>query len=571
VKSDPKLVIIGLDAATWTLIDPWIAGGRLRNLAKLKRDGVSGRLRSVIPPVTPAAWTSFMTGKNPGKHGVFNFIEHESHGYGFRYGNAASRRSVTVWRLLNQAGFSVGTMNMPFTYPPEPLNGFQISGLDTPSERSEFIYPRSLREELERELGPFRLDIRYLGFMSNYERRDRVVNEIEKLDRQWSQAALYLLDKHPQDVMAFVFMSIDTVQHHFWQYLDSEHFLHDREGAARYGTVVRQVYERLDQTVGSIVSRLPPETTVLIISDHGGGPVSDRTVFLNRYLAQLGLLKYRARRPVRRTLKGFSRFAFQVLRKSLSPRQKIAIARMLPRLRQKFEGAYASLGDVDWSQTQAYCTELLASLPSVSVNLKGVKSCGIVDPARYDALLDFLVGKLRELRDPRTNDPVIKRVYRRNEVFNGPFACEGPDLVLDWWSEDSLFETAPSFPDELDQPPIIISQPSASTSSEWGGTHRLDGIFILSGPMLKRNVIIENAQLIDLAPTILHLLGAAVPDDMDGGVLQHAIEPAFLASRPIKKRAATSDISTGDETTGSYTNEEAAKVEDRLQALGYLD
>jgi predicted AlkP superfamily phosphohydrolase/phosphomutase len=123
VKSDPKLVIIGLDAATWTLIDPGIAEGRLRNLAKLKRDGVSGPLRSVIPPVTPSAWTSFMTGKNPGKHGGFNFIEHESHGYGFRYGNAASRRSVTVWRLLNQAGFSVGTMNMPFTYPPEPLNG----------------------------------------------------------------------------------------------------------------------------------------------------------------------------------------------------------------------------------------------------------------------------------------------------------------------------------------------------------------------------------------------------------------------------------------------------------------
>src|SRR5215469_9262143 len=136
MKKDPKAIIIGLDAATWTLIRPWMAEGGMPNLAKLLNAGVSGKLESILPPLTPPAWTSFMTGKNPGKHGIFNFLESQPGTYGMRYANASSRRSPTFFRLLSDGGFSVGSMNTPFTYPPETLNGFQISGMDTPSEKS---------------------------------------------------------------------------------------------------------------------------------------------------------------------------------------------------------------------------------------------------------------------------------------------------------------------------------------------------------------------------------------------------------------------------------------------------
>ena len=119
MKKVPKVVVIGLDAATWTLIRPWMAEGRMPNLAKLMKAGVSGTLESILPPITPPAWTSFMTGKNPGKHGIFHFVETEHGGYAMNYANATSRRSPTVWKLLNDAGYSVGTMNIPFTYPPE--------------------------------------------------------------------------------------------------------------------------------------------------------------------------------------------------------------------------------------------------------------------------------------------------------------------------------------------------------------------------------------------------------------------------------------------------------------------
>ena len=125
----PKALIVGLDSATFDLARPWIAGGKLPSLAALMENGAWGRLASVVPPITPPAWTSFMTGKNPGKHGIFHFLEASPGTYGFRYLNAGSRRAKTIWRILSDAGYTVGTINIPFTYPPEQLSGFQISGI----------------------------------------------------------------------------------------------------------------------------------------------------------------------------------------------------------------------------------------------------------------------------------------------------------------------------------------------------------------------------------------------------------------------------------------------------------
>src|SRR5436305_632657 len=339
MKKVPKVVIIGLDAATWTVIRPLMAEGKMPNLAKLMKAGVSGALESILPPITPPAWTSFMTGKNPGKHGIFHFVETEHGGYAMNYANATSRRSPTVWKLLNDAGYSVGTMNIPFTYPPEKLNGFQISGMDTPSSASPFIQPPELRDELVKQVGGIQLDIRFLGAMSTDERRNQVIAEMKEMDEQWTNAALYLLENHPQDVMMFVLMSIDTVQHHFWHHMDTEHFLHDPKRAAKFGDAVRKVYERLDATVGQIIDRLPPETAVFVVSDHGGGPVVDRTIYLNRYLAQLGLLHYKdnAVSPLRKLAQKVLRAGFSALRGTLTSRQKTKLAELFPKLREKSE------------------------------------------------------------------------------------------------------------------------------------------------------------------------------------------------------------------------------------------
>jgi predicted AlkP superfamily phosphohydrolase/phosphomutase len=394
---------------------------------------------------------------------------------------------------------------------------------------------------------------------------------MKQMDEQWTKAALYLLENHPQDVMMFVFMSIDTVQHYFWQHMDKDHFIHDPKLAPKFGDAVLNVYERLDAAAGQIIARLPPETTVFVVSDHGGGPVVDRTIFLNRYLAQLGLLHYheKATSGIRRLGKKILRLAFSSLRRTLSSRQKSRLALLFPKIRQKGEMAYSSFTSIDWSRTKAYCSEVLASPPSIWINLKGVKPQGTVNPEQYDTLVDFIIEKLAELKDPRTGKPVINRVYRRNEIFHGPFAHEGADLVLDWWSEDSLFSTQPSFPEDTNKPALIIREHRPSETSEWGGTHRLHGIVIAGGPAFKRGAEIANARLIDIAPTLLHLLNIPVPEDMDGKVLTSVFRPDFLSVHVVRAGAASG--TSGADRASGYTDEESAKVEERLQALGYLE
>jgi predicted AlkP superfamily phosphohydrolase/phosphomutase len=353
--------------------------------------------------------------------------------------------------------------------------------------------------------------------------------------------------------------------------MDKNHFIHDPKLAPKFGDAVRKVYERLDAATGDIIDRLPADTTVFVVSDHGGGPVVERTIYLNRYLAQLGLLHYhkKATSGLRHFGKKLMRFGFSLLRSTLSSRQKSYLAHLFPKLHQKSEMAYSSFTDIDWSRTKAYCSEVLAAPPSILINLKGVKPQGIVDPAEYDQLLNYIIEKVAELKDPRTGKPVIKTIYRRNELFHGPFAHEGADLTLDWWSEDSLFSTQPSFPEDTHKPALVIREHKPTDEAEWGGTHRLEGILVARGSALKTNSEISQARLIDMSPTILHSLGVAVPEDMDGRVLEEAFRPEFLAQHPIKAGAASG--TSGGGRDGGYTEEESAKVEERLQALGYIE
>ena len=566
-----RVFVVGWDSATWDLIDPWIAQGKLPNLAKLVDQGVSGKLESVVPPLTPPAWTSFMTGKNPGKHGIFHFFEPQPGSYAMRYTNAGSRRTRTIWQILSGTGHSVGTVNVPFTYPPEQVQGFQISGMDTPSEKSAYIHPPQLREELERSLGRLNLELRFLGAMSTDQKHQQALDEMEAIDHQWTKVGLYLLEKYPVDVMMLTYMSIDTVQHHFWHYMDPAHFLHDPKGAEKFGNAIFSVYERLDRSIGEFTSRLPEGAVVFVISDHGGGPVSDRMVYLNRYLAQLGLLKYREDKRsvlqnIRRTL---TKSIYRLLRGSLSSNQKKMLANLLPKLRARLEVAYTAYENIDWTATKAYCSEVVASPPSIWVNRKGLKPSGIVEDSEYEPLRALLTEKLQALKDPRTGEPVIGRIYRREEVFQGPYSQEAPDLVIDWWSEKG-FSSNTSFPEDGDKPPLVIRERQPMKEPEWGGTHRRDGILAVAGGPIKKGAQVSGARLMDMAPTLLYLFGQKVPSDMDGRVLLDLFEPEFVAKQPV----VYDDVEPQDQgggTGSTYSAEDAALVEERLKALGYIE
>jgi predicted AlkP superfamily phosphohydrolase/phosphomutase len=246
------------------------------------------------------------------------------------------------------------------------------------------------------------------------------------------------------------------------------------------------------------------------------------------------------------------------------------LADLLPALRDKAETSYTSFTDIDWSRTKAFCSEVLASPPSIWINLKGLKPEGIVEPADYEKVRNEVIAKLAELKDPRTGEPVIKRVLKREEAFKGPFANEAADLILDWW-EASDFSTSPSFPDKTNEPPVVITAKRPTEGSEWGGTHRLHGILVAKGPHFRRGAEINGARLVDFAPTLLYLLGQPVPRDMDGKVLSDLFQLEFLQSHPIRYDDEKEEFQVSDTGSGDYSQEEAAQVEERLKALGYIE
>jgi len=480
-----------------------------------------------------------------------------------RYSNAGSRKARTLWRLLNEAGYSTGVVNVPFTYPPEKLDGFQISGMDTPGEESAFVHPPELREEIEKVLGKLNLEIRYLGAMSTDARRDAVLEGMRRIDEQWTRVALHAIEKHPCDVMMVTFMSIDTVQHYFWHHMDPGHFLHDAKGAGRYGDAIKDVYRRLDESVGRILKRLPEDCTVFVVSDHGGGAVSDRVVYLNRYLAQLGLLAYRKSGVMERV----TRWVYEAAKGVLGSDQKKWLANRYPALRERVENTATSFANIDWSGTKAYCSEVLAYPPSVFLNMKGERPEGIVDEGDREELIKLLIGKFGELRDPRDGSAIIPRVYRRGEVFQGEWVANGPDLVLDWWSGKG-FSASPSFVEEQGLDVVKVRERAPMREPEWSGTHRLQGILIAKGPAIQAGATAQGARLVDLMPTILYLMRVPIPE-LDGRVLTEIVRSDFFADNSAIRQDGKVEQSAPQSTP--YSEEEAAAVEERLKALGYVD
>jgi len=569
-RLQPKILIIGIDGATFDLIEPWADQGKLPTFKSLLDEGVHGELKSTIPPVTAPAWTSFMTGMNPGRHGLFDFLEPNLDRYGMRYTNGRSRKAKTLWNILSEAGLRVGAMNVPMTYPPEPVNGFLISGMDTPDENCEFTYPKSLRDELKRAVGGLQIDIRHLGHMRTDQIRDTTLMALEALEERRTQAALYLLEHRPTDALMVVFNATDQVQHHFWHYFEPSHPQHDAQGAHRYGDAILRIYQKIDDSIARLLRAVSEKTAIILVSDHGAGPVGPNNLYLNRFLQQLGLMKTIDPSPSGFGLPAlFSQKVDALLRGWLTPQQKLKWSKRFPRIREKWE-SFLSFGPVDWKRTKAYAFENAAVAPNIWINLKGKRPNGIVEPGKdYEDTVVFLRKKLLELVDPLTGKPIIPAVYHKNEIYCGPYSDNAPDLILDWWS-DSQFVIKQSFPCHEDDPIVVRRGRTLASGTEWSGTHRMNGLMLFKGPGFTKGRQDGGATIIDMAPTVLFYLGVPIPEDMDGKMIEAVFEDSFLRSHPLTYQKIGKN-ETGAEEQGYYSDAEAEKIRERLAGLGYLE
>jgi predicted AlkP superfamily phosphohydrolase/phosphomutase len=547
VQLPKKVWIIGLDGATFTLIRPWAEAGHLPTLARLMAEGAWGELASTIHPLTAPAWTTFFTGLNPGKHGIFDFVRRRPGSYDLELVNAASRGGRSLWRILSDAGRRVGVVNVPMTYPPEPVNGYLVAGLDTPSLDSPYTYPRELARALQ---GKHVISVATTGkSLAQY-----LSELLDAVERRFAVMRMLLKEEQP-DFFMKVLVETDAVQHAFWHLLA-------RAGEPGADAIL-EVYRRIDQRLGEFLADVPEDVTLMIMSDHGAGPIA-QVVDLDRWLEDHGLLRLhrkRHQRWTREAMMSAQRYAQRFLPsrvKGMLKRSAAAMARL---------DSLLLYSNVNWSETRAYS---IGNQGNICINLAGREPEGIVPPSEYEGLREEIIVGLMALRDPDTGEPVVDRVYRREELYSGEYVSLAPDLLIRW--RDDRYVAKKDFAadtGDLFRRNLKFSRHASPFALDQTGTHTLQGILILHGPAVQPGLRIEGARLVDLAPTILYLMDEPVPVEMDGRVLTEPLRRELVLGRPI--RHADGDVSpAADQHDGGYTPEEEKMVRERLGGLGYV-
>jgi predicted AlkP superfamily phosphohydrolase/phosphomutase len=550
-----KVLVIGLDGVTFDLIGPWIEAGELPNLKRLMEQGAHGKLRTTLPPISSSSWSSFVTGVNPGKHGLVDFVYPGGNSYKVSMVDATSRQTRALWNWLNDAGLQVGLLGIPTTYPVEPVNGFMVSGFLAPGPDSEWAYPPELKDELVGELGEFLLAPRERYRSTPY--LDRFLEDLTASVENRTQAALYLMRTKPWDLFAVVYWDTDMVQHETWRLLDPSHPRYDAAESQQKRQLILDFHRKVDADVGRLLDEVGPDTQVVVMSDHGFGPV--HSFFLtNNWLASIGLLKFK------RTLwtlvkRALFRLGYTPLRMfRITKALGLSNLRKSVRFQRKaglINRIFLSFNDVDWSRTQAFS---IGSFGQVYINLAGLRPEGIVQPGKdYEELVDRIHREALALRDPRDGQPLVERVYRREEIFQGRYADRSPDLLVQsrGW-EYMAFGHADFGSNKLVESIIGLS-----------GHHRLDGIVLMAGPGVKPGIELEGANIMDLTPTILHLMGQPVPQDLDGRVLTEAFEESSAGARPVTRSQA--EIYKDSLPSQGLSEEESAEVQEKLRGWGY--
>lgn len=568
-----RVFVLGLDGATLELMLPWVRQGRLPNLARLMADGAYGKLRSTIHPMTAQAWTSFMTGKNLGKHGLVDFFMRRPGTYELQVVNAMSRDGESLWGLLSQAGKRVSVLNVPMTYPPEPVNGFLVAGMDAPTQESQFTYPPQLKEELLKAVPEYRIEAGGRRPVPGDEERWR-----EFLEETWAaaearfEATKYLMHRYPWDFFMVVFRATDRVQHWFWKHMDPQHPLRI-PGDEKYADVILRTYERMDEVLGYLLDELGDGVSVVVVSDHGAIPVGHKVIYLNTWLAQQGFLKFRSDSTSRvlggtNPVSGFLWKSWRRMKRSLPADKRRALKAAFPRLERKVT-SHLTFADVDWTQTRAYAME---QREAIWINLEGREPQGRVKLGdEYERLRDEIIERLRGFTDPETNQPMVETVYKREELYHGPHLDKVPDLLLLLAEAGYRYRVARHDPSrERKQAVEILGSRQVMTDYRANAGHALDGVCMFWGEGIRAGYEIEGAHIMDMAPTILHLMGEDIPNDMDGRVLEQIFAPQFLASRPAAFRDVEPKESV-DIAQKTYESEDEQEVLERLQGLGYLD
>jgi predicted AlkP superfamily phosphohydrolase/phosphomutase len=496
-----KVLIIGLDGAEPTILYQLAKTGTLPTFQGLMMNGVYGKLKSTIPPTTLPAWTSSVTGLNPAKHGIFDFfLNVDLKRKEIEYANSSKRKAKAVWNLLSQQGKTAVVINVPGTYPPEKNNGVIISGMLTPSLRSNFVHPSNLKQKLL-ELG-YKIDIGnvLLDILLRYENNKFFfLSAIKDLVRKRLNITEYLMKEFDWDFLMVTFVALDRLHHWFWDLMDSTHIAHNPRIAKVMYKHIIEVYLEIDKAIRRLLVMAGKDTNVIIYSDHGFRS-SNKFFFVNSLLFKEKLLKLRdikIRGPFMQE-KIFNIAAKLHLEKLVEKmpanlKRKIAV-KMIP------SKNFFDVFQLDPENSKAF---LFSSF------------------IRFLEEEENIIQKVQKsIENTTTQLSLGLKVFKREEIFHGQLLCKIPPLVILSTKDVFVNHLIPINQEFFMYYSESIKVPSLMRSGE----HSLYGILMMVGPDIKRGIKIQNANIMDIMPTILHLLGESVPEYVDGKVLISAIK-----------------------------------------------
>ena len=571
-----RALVLGLDGLDLGLVQQF-GPEALPNLHSLMSRGVFAALESVQPPATLPNWTTFLTGVDPARHGVFDFTTRK--GYQVRFTAGTAREVPTLFTQLDRLGLRCACLSFPATWPPEELeHGVFVSGWDAPvafeADRS-FMWPPSLFDETVERFGTPSFDDVDEFHADAPGWIDRLPDALVRRVARKTDWARWLLDRQDWDVFALYFGESDTASHYLWAHHDPASPRRPASVSTEQRGALQRVYEALDQAVGSLLEAAGGEQSeVTVLSDHGSGGSSDKVLYLNQLLAEHGLLRFRPQRAP-----------------GGSGLKEIALRRFPPRLREQlFRLGNAWLpsrlesnvrfGAIDMANTLAFSDEL-NYFPGIHLNVAGREPRGIVQAGqRRDTILRIRAALL-DTRDPWSGKLVFRDLIPREQLFEGPHLDRAPDLLVDLHLDDGYsYNLMPSSPQRgASAAPWRQSRSTEHPASgspfrklaeheklgkkgrSLAGSHRSHGFMALAGPSVRPAGRLD-VHIADLSATLLCRLGLSVPTSFMGRVLWEALQDA--------QRESTLSLPEPTRLEPRTTRNEGL-VESRLRALGYIE
>ena len=531
-----RVVIFGMDGASYTVLDDLVRRGIMPYLGRFMASGTRAVLSSTVPPLTPIAWTSLVTGRTPGHHGITDFFHHDGGNALLRVASTRQLCVDTVWAIVNRYGKRAGSLNFPVHNPAPRIDGYVIPGWVTWRWLKRDSHPATLIDQLKREIPDF--DIKDLAMRFSEEKKAVAGSTVENYDpwiqlhmrreQQWFKILRHKLITDPTELVGVVFDGVDKLQHLLWEFLDprlepaepSSEFLRVRELCWDY-------FRQLDGFLEETVALAGPESQVLIVSDHGFTS-TDEVLYINTWLEKEGYLAWK-------------------------PETKVAAEES----QELGEGFPYHLVAFDEAKTRAFA----ATASSNGIRIGNGIGTSTISRGEYESLRRELADALlTRCVNPETGERLVTRVWFREEIFAGPRMVQAPDLTLTLHDHGffSIFRSDT----------VLKKRPRSL------GTHHPDGVFVISGADIRGSQSQRPTRLVDVVPTVLYAMGLPISPELEGRVLEEAFTPERLASHPplveSEPEAAESDGEKADELDG-VDGEDDPQILSRLRALGYLD